>query len=257
MAVMKTFCGCMSTRSGAMTVLLLFLAVYLVGIILFSIQLSGDEFHTWYNTEIVKDDNNCLTGEHKDSWWCQLIQDTKSDINAVLIVGIILCSLLFVAVILAIFGISKGKAWLIVPWISMKFAVLVIGAVIFGLTIILMSVYWSVNEDSSTIIAVGIIGAAITAFLFYVWLCVVSHFQLLRELDKLGLSSLEHVEPFHNEDGDTTMDENDDDYPTKSNLDNPNDEAYNPQDENPTLTDTVSLEDAVIDDFEVAEKRIE
>lgn len=95
------------------------------------------------------------------------------------------------------------------------------------------------------------------AFLFYVWLCVVSHFQLLRELDKLGLSSLEHVEPFHNEDGDTTMDENDDDYPTKSNLDNPNDEAYNPQDENPTLTDTVSLEDAVIDDFEVAEKRIE
>ncbi len=29
--------------------------------------------------------------------------------------------------------------------------------------------------------------AFVAAFLFYLWLCVVSHFQVLREVDKLGL----------------------------------------------------------------------
>ena len=35
--------------------------------------------------------------------------------------------------------------------------------------------------------------------MFYLWLCVVSHFQILREVSALGLSDLEHVKPFKNE----------------------------------------------------------
>lgn len=44
------------------------------------------------------------------------------------------------------------------------------------------------------------------------WLCVVSHFQLLREVAKLGISNMEHVQPFENEDDSVAIDE---DYPTK------------------------------------------
>merc|ERR1712037_1017447 len=37
---------------------------------------------------------------------------------------------------------------------------------------------------------------------FYCWLCVVSHFQILREVAQLGLDSIENVRPFKNEDDD-------------------------------------------------------
>ena len=45
----------------------------------------------------------------------------------------------------------------------------------------------------------------ILAFLFYVWLCVVSHFQILREVSKLGLDNLDNVKPFHNEYDDSML----------------------------------------------------
>ena len=37
---------------------------------------------------------------------------------------------------------------------------------------------------------------SVPAFLFYCWLCVVSHFQVLREVAQLGLDNIENVQPF-------------------------------------------------------------
>ena len=47
--------------------------------------------------------------------------------------------------------------------------------------------------------------ASVPAFLFYCWLCVVSHFQVLREVAQLGLDNIENVQPFKNEDDDDSM----------------------------------------------------
>ena len=51
------------------------------------------------------------------------------------------------------------------------------------------------------------------AFLFYLWLCVVSHFQILREVEKLGIGKMDNVQKFTNEDSSSIMD----DYQTNQN----------------------------------------
>ena len=62
--------------------------------------------------------------------------------------------------------------------------------------------------------------------MFYLWLCVVSHFQILKEVSALGLGSdLEHVKPFHNEDPDSVLIT--EDYPTN----------YDDNDDNDGLVD--------------------
>ncbi len=45
----------------------------------------------------------------------------------------------------------------------------------------------------------------VAAFVFYLWLCVVSHFQILREVSKL-CEGLEHVQPFTNTSEDSVVD---------------------------------------------------
>lgn len=60
------------------------------------------------------------------------------------------------------------------------------------------------GDDSSNLIATGVIGAVVVAFYFYVWLCVVSHFQTIKEISDLGLldkGDSGAVLPFVNEDG--------------------------------------------------------
>merc|ERR1712025_908439 len=43
------------------------------------------------------------------------------------------------------------------------------------------------DQEQSYLIAFGIGGAAAQAFFFYLWLCVVSYFQLLREIDQISI----------------------------------------------------------------------
>jgi len=60
------------------------------------------------------------------------------------------------------------------------------------------------GADSSNLIATAVIGAVILAFYFYVWLCVVSHFQTIKEITDLGLldkGDKGAVLPFVAEDG--------------------------------------------------------
>jgi len=232
---MKTCCGCLNTKSGTMTVLLLYTVLYITGIVSLAIYVGSGELETSYKDLLKEKDTDCTQGEHKDTWWCEGIQDTKDAVEGVMIVSIILCSIFLICSILAIFGTSKGSHWFLMPWVVAKFILLAIVAVVMTLSIILLSVYPPKDGDSSYVIAFGVIAAAFTAFLFYLWLCVVSHFQILREVSALGLSDLEHVKPFTNEpDNDSML--YTEEYPTSYNdqkedkesvLDVDDDEALN------------------------------
>merc|ERR1719219_2887006 len=113
--------------------------------------------------------------------------------------------ILLICSILAIYGTSSSSHWFMLPWIVAKFMVLAVFLTVAVGALILINVYDVFSGDPSLAIAVGVINAAFLAFLFYCWLCVVSHFQVLREVAQLGLDNIENVQPFKNEDDDASM----------------------------------------------------
>merc|ERR1719228_828734 len=71
--------------------------------------------------------------------------------------------------------------------------------------IIIWAVYMDDTEDTSYMIAAGIISMIFMAMFFYFWLCVVSYFQLLKEIEeiqKAADSPMHKVKPFVAEDYD-------------------------------------------------------
>ncbi len=55
----------------------------------------------------------------------------------------------------------KGSQWPLLPWIVIEFVRLFIMLGLFVMTIIVWAVYMGAEEDSSYIIATGVIGAAV------------------------------------------------------------------------------------------------
>jgi len=183
---MKVFCGCMSTKDGTLAVLLLYLAVYLTGIILLGVSIDKEYIQVWYKDNAVKEYDCKGTDSIKDSWWCTAMFDMQYDIRTWQIVGIIVLSLFLILDLIALFGTTKGSQWPILPWLVLDFIRLAAKLIIFVMVIIVWAVYMGENEDSSYIVATGVLGAAALAFFFYLWLCVVSYFQLLREIDQIA-----------------------------------------------------------------------
>lgn len=147
MAVMKTFCGCLSTKSGTMAILMVysvsldgckakdqgyyrwpFQLLTIAAIIGISVQLSNDKLETWVNDEMNKEENDCRVGEHKDSWWCKAAHNFKdgkyqstskprarpwpfflflTGTKEIMIVSIVIYVLLLILSIVAIVGTSK------------------------------------------------------------------------------------------------------------------------------------------------------
>lgn len=128
-------------------------------------------------------------------------------VEDILIAAIVILSIFLITAILALFGTSKGKHWFMMPWIILEFIALAAISVSLLIVVIIFIVYLPEHMDSSGPIACGVISAAFMAFLFYLWLCVVSHFQILREVSALGLTNMEHVQPFHNEFDDQSVEE--------------------------------------------------
>merc|ERR1711997_429627 len=145
--------------------------------------------------------------ENKDSWKCKTSTNLQEDIKDIFIGIVVTCCIFLVAIILALIGTGKDKHWPILPWIILEFIRLIMKVVILVLVIILWAVNMSEGSDSSNLIATSVIGAVVMAFYFYVWLCVVSHFQTLKEISDLGLlgkgDNNGAVLPFHqDQDGD-------------------------------------------------------
>lgn len=198
MAVMKVCCGCMSTRSGTLAILLLYLLAYIGGIVFLGITIGNGDLEMWYKKYAV-DEYMCQAKESiKDSWWCTAINDLQYDIKTWAIVVVILLSLFLVFDLIALFGTSKGTFWPLLPWIILEFVRLVAKLIIFVMVIIVWAVYLEENADESYLIATGVMGAATIAFFFYLWLCVVSYFQLLREIEQIGnIHKVQEGSPSH------------------------------------------------------------
>jgi len=182
MAVMKVCCGCLSTRSGTLAILLLYLVVYIAGIVLLSIQVGKETSQSLY-TENVLQQINCTSTEN---WWCKGLTNIQYDVKAYSIVAIIILALFVIFDLIALFGTGKGTFWPLLPWIVMEFVRLFAKLIFFIMVIIVWAIYMGEGKDTSNIIATGVIGAAVMAFFYYLWLCVVSYFQLLREIHQIG-----------------------------------------------------------------------
>jgi len=203
MAVMKTFCGCLVTKTGAMTVLVAWAIFYIAMVVKSAVDLdAGINFQE----DLTAMKWDCATTENKDAWWCKaLISMLVDGVDYTLACVIAICLILLICSILAVYGTSSSSHWFMLPWIVSKFMILAVFLTAGIGALILINVYDVFKGDTSLAIAVGVIVAAFLAFLFYCWLAVVSHFQILREVAQLGLDSIENVQPFKNEDDDDDM----------------------------------------------------
>lgn len=182
MAVMKVCCGCLSTRSGTLAILLLYLVVYIAGIVLLAIPIGKETTQSLY-LENVWLQINCTMS---DNWWCKALFDIQYDVKTYSIIAIILLALMIIFDIVALFGTGKGTYWPLLPWMIAEFIRLFAKLIFFIMVIIVWAIYMGEGQDTSYIIATGVIGAAVMAFFYYLWLCVVSYFQLLREINQIS-----------------------------------------------------------------------
>ena len=72
------------------------------------------------------------------------------------------------------------------PFIIFEFLSLVLWIVVEVLVVLVMAVYLTTSVDITTTVSVGVIAAIWTVMMFYLWLCVVSHYQILGEVQSMG-----------------------------------------------------------------------
>jgi len=189
MAVIKTCCGCLSTKTGTYSVLGLHFLAYLASIIQLSISIANNELQYFWNNTVLTSQlyQHCTNTEYNSTWRCTTLENIGQDTQWVSIGLIVTTCFLLVACIIAIVGTVKDLPWLLMPWIALDFmgfvAKLVWGVVAMTLWTYAMKIELT---DSSFMIAVAILVAVGFALHFYLWLCVVSFYQSLRELKELG-----------------------------------------------------------------------
>jgi len=189
MAVIKTCCGCLSTKSGTYTVLFIHFIGYLASIIQLGIGLSGNQLQTFWNTTVLSTQiySQCNTTSFNSTWRCTALNDVGLDTKWVAIGLIITAAFLLVACIIAVVGTVKDSPWILMPWIVLDFLSFLTKLICCGMAIMMWTISLRASSaDTSFLIAVSILVAVGLALSFYMWLCVVSHFQSLRELKELG-----------------------------------------------------------------------
>jgi len=205
---MKVFCGCWPTRSGTLGILLCYGAIYIGGIVLLSLSLKENYLENWYN-EYAIEKFDCKSDEVvAETFWCNwmvqlntTIRDWQTGIIVVLAIYILLD-------LIALFGTTKSSRWPLIPWMAIEL-IRIFGMVVCTIIgVIIWAVYMNDANDTSYMIAAGIISMMFMAAFFYFWLCVVSYFQLLKEIEdiekihKVGDSPMHKVKPFVVEDYD-------------------------------------------------------
>jgi hypothetical protein len=234
MAVMKVFCGCVSTKSGALGILLLSVGACIAGIVLHALQLDGKL--PWADEAELKNyisgdgQIECKTadgtdGKDKDDPACMWMDYTPA-LSTINTVSIVVYSVYLVMSLIAFFGASKDSPWYLMPWIVIEFLAILTTTTVVVIIIVFWAVYLPKDGDKSAIISLGVIMTAAMALWFYFWLCVVSHFQILREIQTMGLDEKKSapsapVYPF--------MMNNDKDWMNEEHTANTSVESYSPE----------------------------
>jgi len=188
MAVMKTFCGCLSVKSGSQGLLAFDLLLYIALVVLSSMKLATPT-ENWESTMGKKEDSprNCNeTTDYKDTWWCQMVinMDTVEFTSA--IVTLVYHCIMLIVTIIGIYGATSDKSCPLLPCIIFGFINWLMLAVGFGMVAMVLLIYNPGKVELSTSLAITSAALMFLVLLLYFWLCIVSHYQALREIESLA-----------------------------------------------------------------------
>lgn len=104
------------------------------------------------------------------------------------------------------------------PCLAMEFLVWMILTLMAAAVVLVLVIYSPGGIDMSTSISLAVFVLIFVVFWLYLWLCLVSHFQTLRDIEKMGSDKVQTMQyPYDDEVGEIkvdTPDPHDGDYPT-------------------------------------------
>merc|ERR1711990_709499 len=83
-------------------------------------------------------------------------------------------------------GVSYDKPKIILPFIIFEFLNILLWISLVVLTVLVLGVYLTTTVDITTTVSVAVIAAIWVVLMLYLWLCVVSHYQILVEVQSMG-----------------------------------------------------------------------
>jgi len=188
MVVMKTYCGCLSVKSGSQGILGFTLLIYVAMVILGAMKLAQPT-KDWESTmgKIDESPRNCNeTADYKDTWWCQMVQGIETVEFTSAIVSLVWCCVNLVITIIGIYGATSDKSCPLLPYIIFDFINWLMMAVWIGMIALVLLIYNPNKVDMTTSVAMTAAAILFLVLLLYFWLCVVSHYQSLREIESLA-----------------------------------------------------------------------
>lgn len=188
MAVMKTFCGCLSVKSGTQAILAIDLLLYVGFVILSAIKLAKPTSE-WESTMGEKDESprNCNeTADYKDTWWCQAVNNMASVEFASAVGNLVYNCVNLILTVIGIYGATSDKSCPLLPYIIFGFINWMLLAVGFGMVAIVLLIYNPGKVELTTSIAITAAALMVLVLLLYLWLCIVSHYQSLKEIESLA-----------------------------------------------------------------------
>jgi len=225
MAIMKSFCGCMGTKSGSLLMIALYGLVYIGEIVALSIRLARGTEYGWFDDWIVKLDvcypgrSVITSGEFADTLWCKMLTNIILVEFYFSLVKICVNALLLSVSAIAIFGAAMDKAALLLPYLVTEAIQMFIFLVSGVVTVVHLIVYRPDDIQIDTIVCVAVIWIFALVPITYLWICPVSLYQTLKEIQELDIDKAKIIkfqdnDPSYDQFGpDTGYDPHSDDYP--------------------------------------------
>jgi len=222
MSVMKTFCGCVSTKTGSLAILAFYIIVAIGQVVLCSLKIDSGDYGKMQEENGLPEE--CLSGDNNGTWWCKIIKNDDNIEESVVITKIVINIAAFLTCLVAFIGVSYDKKGMMMPFIIFEFLSIALWIALEVLTVLVMAVYLTTSVDITTTVSVAVIMAIWTVLLFYLWLCVVSHYQILGEVMSMGSDKVKVLQEWEDDqainrydrfgDGSDGPDPHEDDYPT-------------------------------------------
>lgn len=227
MAVMRTFCGCISTKTGTILILVVYGLLYVSGIVLTSLTIS--QLNQLGTDPVIGLAQGCgldpaalnttnptttaapviatatttaaITNTSVNSlslmldWWCgfgvyfAIIAAYYGLYIAIVI--LVLKVVLLLLTCIALYGAATDRACLMLPAIIAEFLVWLKFLILLVATIFLLTYIGGL--EVTTIIFIAAVGAFSLVYLMYLWLCLVGHYQTLREIAKMNHEDKVHM----------------------------------------------------------------
>lgn len=184
MSVMKSFCGCVSTKTGSLAILGLYVIIAIGQIVLSALKIDNGDYGQISSDMGVPEE--CTLGDNNGTWWCKIIKDEDNMEKNMVVGKIVINCVLFIVCVIGFIGVSYDKPKLILPFIVYEFMLLLLWVAVEVMVVLVLAVYLTTSVDITTTVSVAVIAAIWTVMMFYLWLCVVSHYQILGEVQSMG-----------------------------------------------------------------------